>query len=268
MKQHLKIFLLTITLMKFYCFDYSFEVCPGDQSIQCEGDTSCRRVDSKDNCYWTEIIKTPYHNKIGGKFQCDFEGKDYSTTYFKSFCNPPNSYTGCILSRESQPGIWYNQITTCESQCTTDTTDPKVKYQKKLMIRSGNYYKALNTHTIDEGTLFTNVTTQHVCDFVDTTIGSCMDGQTWLGGKCEPCRTGFYCSNGFEKTCWPGSYQDEIGATSCKNCPKNTYTIDDGLKSISGCLSCPDGYECKDNASFLGGLFSRIARLAVYAGEA
>ena len=254
--------------MKFNCFDYSFEACPGDLSIQCKGDKRCRRVDTKDNCYWSEILKTPYGPKVNGKFQCNVEGKDYSTAYFKSFCNPPNAYIGCLLTREYQPGKWFSQITTCESQCRADTTDPKVKYQKEIMIRNGNYYKAQSTPTIDDGILFANVYTMHVCDFVATTIGSCMDGQTWLGGKCEPCRAGFYFSNGFEKTCWPGSYQDEIGATSCKNCPKYTFTIDDGLKSASGCLSCPYGYECKDNGTFYGGLFSRMARLAMYAGEA
>ena len=63
--------------------------------------------------------------------------------------------------------------------------------------------------------------------------------------KCE-CNPGYYLNNGKCVACSVGTYQDEKGQASCKQCPDNSTTTGSGASSISKC-KCNAGFALYDN---------------------
>ena len=57
------------------------------------------------------------------------------------------------------------------------------------------------------------------------------------------CPLGHFCVGGVRAQCDLGSYQDQTGQTTCKQCPSGYWCNDPGLESFSG-KQCPVGHFC------------------------
>ena len=61
------------------------------------------------------------------------------------------------------------------------------------------------------------------------------------GSICIVCEKGKSCNNNKMTACALGTYQDQTGQSSCKNCPNNKSATKTGAKSSSECTVCKAG---------------------------
>ena len=75
----------------------------------------------------------------------------------------------------------------------------------------------------------------------------CPEGQIVRNPSAYLCSAGYFCQTGSpsETLCPSGSYQDEAGQSTCKNCPEGFYCDSSVGPIVNYTLySCPEGHYC------------------------